>query len=306
MKKNEEAPIVCGTDFSPTATEAVDIAALLATRLGTKLILVHVDQLYRSLISDPAVLNEAILQRRQDLDDEVRRLRNSETNVEGQFFSGPAFDQLVSAAVAAKARLIVLGAVGHGLARRVLLGSIAERTAETSPIPTLVVRPGGRLASWLRGDHELKVLAGYDFSAASDAALAWINELGKIGELETIVLYTNWPPDEARRLGYKGPLPLDANPREIQKNLEHDLQERVATFLPEQKANAMVEPGWGTPEGYLFELASRQNIDLIVVGTHQREGLGRVLLGSVSRAVLHHAKMSVAVIPPPGSSVRNR
>jgi nucleotide-binding universal stress UspA family protein len=167
------------------------------------------------------------------------------------------------------------------------------------------VRPGGKLGSWLRAEYELRVLVGYDFSAASDAALAWVNELGKIGELETTVLYTNWPPDEARRLGYKGPLPLDANPQEIQKNLEQDLKKRVARFLLKQKAKAMVEPGWGTPEGYLFELASRQDIDLIVVGTHQREGLGRVLLGSVSRAVLHHAKMSVAVIPPPGTTVPN-
>jgi nucleotide-binding universal stress UspA family protein len=304
VKKNQKAPIVCGTDFSATATEAVGIAALLARRLETKLVLVHVDQLYRSLISDPAVLNEAILQRRQDLDDEVRRLRNSETNVEGQFLSGPAFDQLVTAAVTAEARLIVLGAVGHGLARRVLLGSIAERTAETSPVPTLVVRPGGKLASWIRGDHALRVLVGYDFSAASDAALVWVNELGKLGKVETTVLYTNWPPDEARRLGYEGPLPLDANPQEIQKNLERDLKKRVTRFLPKQKVDSIVEPGWGTPEGYLFELASRQNMDLIVVGTHQREGLGRVLLGSVSRAVLHHAKMSVAVIPPPGTGER--
>ena len=45
-------------------------------------------------------------------------------------------------------------------------------------------------------------------------------------------------------------------------------------------------------------MASRQHVDLIVVGTHQRHGLGRVLLGSVSRAVLHHAKMAVAVVPP--------
>jgi nucleotide-binding universal stress UspA family protein len=91
---------------------------------------------------------------------------------------------------------------------------------------------------------------------------------------------------------------LAANPKEIQKNLEGDLKKRIAKFLPRQKVTAIVEPGWGTPEGYLFQMASRRNIDLIVVGTHQRRGLGRVLLGSVSRAVLHHAKVSVAVVPP--------
>jgi nucleotide-binding universal stress UspA family protein len=86
--------------------------------------------------------------------------------------------------------------------------------------------------------------------------------------------------------------------KELQKDLEHDLAERVAAFLPGEKVRTVVEAGWGNPEGYLYEMASRQHVDLIIVGTHQRHGLGRVLLGSVSRAVLHHAKVAVAVIPP--------
>ena len=70
-------------------------------------------------------------------------LRELGTRVEEKFLSGSAFDELVTAATKFKAGLVVLGAVGHGLARRVLLGSVAERTAESSPIPTLVVRPTG-------------------------------------------------------------------------------------------------------------------------------------------------------------------
>jgi nucleotide-binding universal stress UspA family protein len=187
------------------------------------------------------------------------------------------------------------------------VGSVAERTAEISPIPTLVVRPGGRFASWVQGEYQpLKVLVGYDFSAASDAALRWVNQLKEIGEFQATVLYSNWPPDEARRLGYEGPLPLVANPENIQKNLERDLKKRVATFLPKTQVNIVVEPGWGTPEGYLFEMVSRQKLDVIVVGTHRRRGLGRVLLGSVSRAVLHHAKVSVAVVPPAEGAVEDR
>ena len=298
MKKNDEAPIVCGTDFSVTATEAVDTAAAMARRLETTLVLAHADQLYRSLVSDPMLIEAAISKRRGELNSEAQRLRDLGTQVEENFLSGSAPYELVTAATKSKARLIVVGAIGHGLARRLLLGSVAERTAEASPVPTLVVRPKSTLAAWIDGKHVLKILVGYDFSAAGDAALGWANELGKFGKLETTVLYTNWPPDEARRLGYEGPLPLTANPEEIQKNLEGDLKKRIARFLSKQKVTAIVEPGWGTPEGYLFEMASRQKIDLIVVGTNQRQGWGRVLLGSVSRAVLHHATVSVAVVPP--------
>jgi nucleotide-binding universal stress UspA family protein len=306
VKKKNESPIVCGTDFSATATEAMDIAAALSKRLGTKLILVHVEEFYGMAAVDPTLFDLALTQRRSELDRIARRLRELGTDVDEKLLLGSAFDHLVTAATKAKGRLIVVGALGHGLGRRLLVGSMAERTAETSPIPTLVVRPGGRLASWIRGEHALKILVGYDFSVTSDAALGWVNELGKIGKLEITVLYTNWPPDEARRLGYEGPLPLAANPREIQKDLEHDLNKRIATLLPDQEVTAIVEPGWGTPEGYLFEMASRQKVDLIVVGTHQRRRLGRVLLGSVSRAVLHHAKVAVAVIPPAESAVQRQ
>ena len=298
MKKNHKAPIVCGTDFSATATKAVDIAAALARRLGIDLILVGVDEFYGLAAVDPKIFEAALPEKHTILDNEANRLRSLGTQVRPKLLSGSAFEQLVTAATEAKSRLIVVGAVGHGLARRLLIGSVAERTAESSPIPTLIVRPGGRLDSWIQGEHELKILVGYDFSAASDAALGWVHQLTEIGKTQATVLYSNWPPDEARRLGYEGPLPLAANPEEIQKNLEGDLEKRIAKFLPKQKVTAVVEPGWGTPEGYLFEMASRQKVDLIVVGTHQRQGLGRVLLGSVSRAVLHHAKVSVAVVPP--------
>jgi nucleotide-binding universal stress UspA family protein len=302
-QKNNQRPIVCGTDFSSTAAEATNIAALMARRLGTELVLVHVNEFYGLAPVDPKLFEAALSEKSAALHDHANRLRTSGTQVKEKLLSGSAFDQLVTAAMEATGRLIVIGAVGHGVGRRLLLGSVAERTAESSPIPTLVVRPGGRLASWIRGEDELKILVGYDFSASSDAALRWVNQLTDIGKFQATVLYSNWPPDEARRLGYEGPLPLAANPDDVQKNLERDLKKRIATLLPNQKVTTIVEPGWGTPEGYLFEMASRQKIDLIVVGTHQRHGLGRVLLGSVSRAVLHHAKMSVAVVPPAETAV---
>ena len=140
------------------------------------------------------------------------RLRELGTEVEIKLLSGSVFDELVTAAVECKGRAMVVGAVGHGLARRLLVGSVAERTAETSPIPTLVVRPGGRLGSWLRGEHPLKILVGYDFSPASDSALRWVNELQQIGPCQTKVLHIDWPPNEADRLGYHGPMPLTENP----------------------------------------------------------------------------------------------
>ena len=85
-------------------------------------------------------------------------MRNSGIHVKVKLLSGSAFDQPVTAATEAKGRLIVVGAVGHGLARRLLIGSVAERTAESSPIPTLIVRPGGRLDSWIEASMDSRFL----------------------------------------------------------------------------------------------------------------------------------------------------
>lgn len=297
-QKKDKRPIVCGTDFSATAVEAVDIAAEMARRLDVKLVLLHVEE-FRGLAAADPVLFEAIASRnREELDREAERLRKAGTLIEEKLLCGSVFNEIVDAAAESNARLIIVGAIGHGLARRLLVGSVAERVAETSAVPTLVVRPGSRLGSWIRGEHPLKVLAGYDFSAASDAALRWLNGMQEIGPCETNVVHSDWPPEAAHRIGYHGPLPLTENPEQIQNLLERDLAERVAMSLPPEKVTVTVEPGWGRPEGNLFELASRQQVDLVVVGTHQRHGLGRLRFGSVSRTVLHHAHATVAVIPP--------
>jgi len=141
MRNSDKPPIVCGTDFSATATEAINIAAAMARRLASRLVLVHADQFYRSsLVSDPTVVETAISERRGELNSEAQRLRDLGTQVEEKSLFGSAFDELVATATKSKARFIVVGAIGRGLARRLLLGSIAERTAETSPVPTLVVR----------------------------------------------------------------------------------------------------------------------------------------------------------------------
>jgi nucleotide-binding universal stress UspA family protein len=298
-QKNAQSPIVCGTDFSAAAGAAADIAAAIARKLGTKLLLAHVDEFYGLAEVDPALFDAAFSQKRDKLEREVTRLRNAGTAVELHLLSGSPFEQLVTTAVESKARLIVVGAMGHGVAKRLLVGSAAERIAETSPVPTLVVRPGSRILSWLHGEHPLKLLLGYDFSAAGDNALRWTNEMQALGRCEIQVAYVDWPPDAAHRFGYRGPLPLTESPQQIRDFLERDLAQRVALYLPSKKDVALtVEPGWGTPEGYLFQLANRQHADLMVVGTHRRHGWGRLRFGSVSRTVLHHATMSVAVIPP--------
>lgn len=294
---NDKRPVLCGTDFSDNAAEAADVAGAIARKLGVKLLLAHVEEFRGLAMSDPGMFEAVIAEKRTELAREAERVRSAGTVVEELFPSGPVFEELVSAATHSKARLLIVGAVGHGLARRLLIGSVAERVAETSPLPTLVVRPGSALGAWIAGERPLKVLAGYDFSNASDAAARWMRQLLELGPCEISITHVDWPPEEANRLGYHGPLALNANPAQMQSFLERDLRERVAIDLPAENVSLSVAPGWGRTDAHLLQIAHAQNADLVVVGTHGRHGLGRLRFGSVSRGILHHAAVSVGVVP---------
>ena len=53
---------------------------------------------------------------------------------------GSPCDEILSAATAEKAQMIVMGTHGHGLAARFFMGSIAQRVVARSEVPVLLVK----------------------------------------------------------------------------------------------------------------------------------------------------------------------
>ena len=68
----------------------------------------------------------------------------------------------------------------------------------------------------------------------------------------------------------------------------------LKTALP--NAEISKEVVMGAPSRMIIESATNWGADLIVVGSHGRGFWGRVMLGSVSDAILHHAPCSVLVV----------
>ena len=296
MKPNESTPIICGTDFSENARQAANVAATLATRLSAPLVLVHATGL---LIqgSTPEAYDAVSASFRERLHEEAERLRGLGATVEETLSAGAPDEVLVQLAQQRQARLLVVSSLGLRAPTRWLLGSVAERTAESSPVPTLVVRDAAPFEAWARGERPLNVFVGVDFTANSDAALRWISELRQIGPCEVVAAYADWPPEETARLGVSGSFGLLENPPGMQRVLEQDMQEKVARLLGEEHVRIVVQGGWGRVDAQLVGLATEAQADLIVVGTHQWHGLSRLRHGSVSRGILHHAPMSVACVP---------
>ncbi|MBV9216706.1 MAG: universal stress protein [Acidobacteria bacterium] len=56
---------------------------------------------------------------------------------------------------------------------------------------------------------------------------------------------------------------------------------------------------YGSPESRVVETAEEMGADLIVLGSHGYKSWERLLLGSVSNSVVHHAPCSVLVVRAP-------
>ena len=285
--------VLCGTDFSPAATQATHVAAVLAKRLDVPLDLVHVSEIPEF----PAI--------REAMREEVARVRRLDVPVHGAVAGGNVDEVLVARADPGTCRLIVLSALGKRAPDRWFLGSVPERTAERAGVPTLIVRDAAPFDAWMRGQRPLRVFVAFNMTATSEAALRWARDLQAIGPCDIVVGCVDWPPEQRARLGGGGPLPLVGNSPDVQAILERDVHARVVEVLGELPFLLRVEANWGRPDAHLARMATDQDCDLVVVGSHQYRGFERLWHASVSRALLHGVHTNVAVVPRPNGERRD-
>ncbi len=80
------------------------------------------------------------------------------------------------------------------------------------------------------------------------------------------------------------------------KNAAEKAAETIGQCLPDSKLALTTKISFGKPPRVIVETAKEWNADLIVMGTHGRGFWKRMLVGSVSDAVVHYAPCSVLVI----------
>ncbi len=145
----------------------------------------------------------------------------------------------------------------------------------------------------------MRILVGYDGSKAADRALQGLAHAGLPARAEAWVMaaVAPWPEaaSEAWAWGqygaYAGEIMEDAI--KGAQGLADKAVRKLRAGFPAWK----VEGGTsvGSPAQVLLDKADDWKPDLIVVGSHGRSGLGRLVLGSVSLRVLHHGKTDVRI-----------
>jgi nucleotide-binding universal stress UspA family protein len=295
--------VVCGTDFSEASAEAVDAAAALAGAWKEELVLVHALEVPGAEEAGAWSPLESERKRAESkLGAEVARLGKSPIPTRTEVGIGASDVELLRIGASSGARLIVVGALGLRGGSLWGLGSTADRVAQTSPLPVLVVRDAKSIASWARGGRTLEILVGVDQTPSSDAAVRWTEELESAGRCRVTCGHVFWPPEVKDKLHAKGAIPIGSGHSEIEKALAVDLRGRIEALRKHRPFDLRLVGGLGRPADHLVALATDAKADVVVVGAHQRTLISRVWHGSVSRGVIDQAPMNVVCVTDRGQS----
>jgi nucleotide-binding universal stress UspA family protein len=297
--------VLCGTDLSQPADEALRQADAFARSHGARLVVVHVLPLplsahallpsrqepeYAQL---PALEREAL----RALERRVADLLGRDAGAVDLIVEhGTPYSVLVEQAETLGADLVVVGGRGATGLKRLLLGSVASRVVRHAHAAVLIARESPRSG---------QVLVGTDFSDPSLTAVgAAVSEARRRAAKLTIVhsvgLIGNLVPSME---GLQMVATVSAERRQ-------SLYDAATTRLTEALSRFHAEGNPVVMEGDaavgITSVAEDLPAELVVVGTAGATGLRRMLLGSVAETVVELAPCSVLVVRPGASGPDNR
>ncbi len=140
-----------------------------------------------------------------------------------------------------------------------------------------------------------KILCAVDFSQHSDQVAAYAATLAKAFGAEIIAVYA--APDLAQYDNlHVSPTTLEGTLDEIFSGAEKNMEHFVPAAFNGVNVQGVVVTG--DPAEEILEMAHSSDADMIIMGTHGRKGIERILFGSVAEQVVKSATIPVLTIRP--------
>lgn len=138
-----------------------------------------------------------------------------------------------------------------------------------------------------------KILCPVDFSDRSRTAVAYATTLAKQSNAEMHIVYVH---EEAPvEGGFAGYVPLDET--------DQERAELLAIKPNAEEVPCVHKFLHGDPQYQIVKYADDHDIDLIVIATHGRTGVMRLLMGSVAEAVVRRATCPVITVKSPAEAI---
>lgn len=281
-------PIIAGVDGSPESFRAAALAWRIARAAEAQCVLVYaVPEVWAPgglapLVNSSEVFDMLVSDLRHQIDHELAAeipepVRQSLVVRPGR--PGVVLDQV---AREYGAGLVVVGGRHHGALARGLGGSTAHHLVRTSPAPVLVVEASGRAPR--------RVLVATDLSTAAGPTLSMAGHYADLVNAQIRVLHVVEP----ARFPTVVPLTLDMSAFEDRSRVEFDrLVELELSRVPPD--DRVVRRGRADEE--IAEEVAAWRADLLVLGSHGRGWIDRLLIGSTTERLLNRLPTSLLVIP---------
>jgi len=289
---NAMKKILLATDFSERSDRALRRATLLARQFGASLALIHVvdDDQPRRIVEAEQEEAARLLRQMAATLREVDGVACETRVILASPFAG------VATAVADLAPdLLVIGPHRRQILRDVFIGTTAERTIRLVHCPVLMVNaaPAGTYRH---------VLQTTDLSEGSRDALQRFAALDIAGRSRTTLLHVFEAP--ALRLAFSHAIPKDGEEVYLEDEARKAASE-LADFVSTAglaDVRQIVRRNATAAQHEILKAAESEAADLIVLSTHGRTGLTKLLIGSVTEHVLRASTVDILAIPPTGDA----
>jgi nucleotide-binding universal stress UspA family protein len=287
--------ILVAADFSGRSAEAFRVACELAHEQQTRLFVLHVVEpepvtqksVYFGQLTEPFLAIERGPGYDAALKDRLRDAYAPGRPVEVEYLvrDGVPAEAVLEVASQVGADLIVMGTHGRTGLRRLLAGSVAEAVLRRAPCPVLALSaPEPPLA----GGRTPTILHPTDLSDGAQAALEVARDLARDRGARLVLLHVLPVAVVHCRI-----VPLEPDVPAVRAALEGMAWQASG---PDLKYPVEVRLTQGGAAAGILRVIRETGCSLIVMGTHGRSGLGRLLMGSVAEAVVRGAPCPVLTV----------
>jgi nucleotide-binding universal stress UspA family protein len=287
--------ILVPLDGSALAEQALVPALVIAEAMAAEIQCLQVIT-GLTLNVDPK-LNQKIIEARENaanlyLDSLRNRFSKTKAIIETAMVVGPAARTIVNFAKDRQIDLIVLSSHGYTGLKQWVYGNVAIKILRRSPCDTLLVRPFTSVEPF----SKKRILVPLDGSQLAERALKPAAALATALDMDILLLrvlppiYSELEPMSAQYMFNN----IEAKERDEARAYLQDIKTKLAPLHRPITIEIMA----GTPAATILEVATKQQVDMIIMCSHGRTGPGLWLMGSVAEKVLRRASCATLVVRP--------
>ncbi|HEX5478248.1 MAG TPA: universal stress protein [Dehalococcoidia bacterium] len=274
-----EAPILVPLDGSELSERALPYAVQFASALAAPVVLLavwrHMEPRRHAGAPDDDPLRRKSAEAAESYLEGVRARYAGEARVTAMAREGEPAHEIQAACTELSARLVAMTTHGRTGLQRWRFGSVAHRVIHEGASPTLVVGPEV-LRQPAVNPAIRKVLAPLDGSHFAESALPLVREIAEA--FRAAVLLARIVPFAVQAYPFS-PVAIGM------PALDEELERGARAYL-ESKQGAVPGAELGVYQGHVAEricdIVEHEQFNLVVMATHARAAVGRVLLGSTA------------------------